>query len=300
MTTISNVNTKDVTFTPVDNAIYILKATDGGCATEDTVNVNVNWKPVINAGANTAICLNDSILLKGNLTHFNSTKIDLAWTPTDSLTSPTSIQTWVHPTQTTWYTITATTTKADYGCDFSETSKVKVVVQPVIKAFAGNDTIAVKGVPHRLHGTGGVNYTWTSPSAVNITSPFNQNAFVTLSNDANFYVKVSDAVGCTGYDSIFVKVYEGPTYYVPNAFTPNGDGVNDIFRAIPVGMANTTYFRVYNRYGNLMFETTQWLKGWDGTFSGKPQPNGVYVWTVIGTDRDYKKVEMKGTVNLIR
>jgi gliding motility-associated-like protein len=298
--TIDIKNAKDITVNPVDNAQYILKATNGGCSTEDTVNVFVRWKPSIDAGANKAICLNDSILIKGNLTHFNSTKIDFAWTPTDSLTSPTSLQTMVHPTQSTWYTITATTTKADYGCDFTATSKIKVVVQPVIKAFAGNDTIAVKGVPHQLHGTGGINYTWTSPSGVNIVSPFSQNAFATLNNDANFYLKVTDAIGCTGYDSIFVKVYEGPTYYVPNAFTPNGDGLNDIFRAIPVGISNTVYFRIFNRYGNLIFETTQWLKGWDGTFAGKPQPMGTYVWMVSGTDRNYKKVEMKGTVNLIR
>jgi gliding motility-associated-like protein len=298
--TIDVKNSKDVTVNPVDNAQYILKATNGGCFTEDTVNVFVRWKPIMDAGANKAICLNDSILIKGNLTHFNSNKIDFAWTPTDSLTSPTSLQTMVHPTQSTWYTITATTTKADYGCDFTAISKVKVVVQPVIKAFAGNDTIAVKGVPHQLHGTGGVNYTWTSASGISIVNPFNQNAFATLNNDANFYLKVTDAIGCTGYDSIFVKVYEGPTYYVPTAFTPNGDGLNDIFRAIPVGISNTVYFRVFNRYGNLIFETTQWLKGWDGTFSGKPQPMGTYVWMVSGTDRNYKKVEMKGTVNLIR
>jgi large repetitive protein len=300
ISTISNVNIKDVTFSPVNNAIYILKATIGGCATEDTVNVNVNWKPILDAGPNKAICLKDSILIKGSLTHFNSNKIDYVWAPTDSLTSSTSIQTWVHPIVSTWYKLTATTTLLDYGCDFKVYDSLKVVVQPVIIAFAGNDTIAVKGVPHQLHGTGGLNYTWTSPSGISITSPLNQNAFVTLNNDANFYLKVTDVIGCAGYDSIFVKVYEGPTYYVPNAFTPNGDGLNDIFRVIPVGISNTVYFRVFNRFGNLVFETNQWLKGWDGTFFGKPQPNGAYVWMVSGTNKYNKKVEMKGTVNLIR
>jgi len=92
----------------------------------------------------------------------------------------------------------------------------------------------------------------------------------------------------------------GPAYYVPNAFTPNGDGQNDIFRAIPVGFSNTTYFRVFNRLGVLMFETNQYLKGWDGTYNGKPQSAGVYVWTVAGTDKDFKRVELKGTVILLR
>ncbi len=291
---------KDVTVNPVDNAQYILKATNGGCSTEDTVNVFVRWKPILDAGPNKAICLNDRYLLVANLTHFNSNKIDFAWSPTDSLATTNTLQTIANPIISTWYKITATTTKVDYGCDFVVSDSMKLVVQPIIKAFAGNDTIAVKGVSHQLTGTGGLNYTWSTPSGATITNPFAQKAFAILNNDANFYLKVTDAVGCTGYDSIFVKVYDGPTYYVPNAFTPNGDGMNDIFRAIPVGMSNTTYFRVFNRYGNLMFETTQWLKGWDGTFSGKPQPTGTYVWMVSGTDKNYKKVEMKGTVNLIR
>jgi gliding motility-associated-like protein len=155
-------------------------------------------------------------------------------------------------------------------------------------------------VPHQLQGAGAVNYNWFSPMGITITNPMSANAFVTLNGDANIYLKATDAIGCEGRDSIFIKVYNGPNYYVPNSFSPNGDGLNDIFRAIPVGMSNTVYFRVFNRLGQLVFETNQWLKGWDGTFKGKPQPTGTYVWMVGGTDKYYKKVEMKGMVNLLR
>ena len=65
-------------------------------------------------------------------------------------------------------------------------------------------------------------------------------------------------------------------------------------------MSNTVYFRIFNRLGELMFETNQYLKGWDGTYKGKQQPNGVYVWMVGGTDRDNKKLSMQGTVMLIK
>ncbi len=74
----------------------------------------------------------------------------------------------------------------------------------MIKAFAGNDTIAAAGKPHRLHGTGGLNYSWVSPSGAVITNPVSQNAFVTLNNDANFYLRVTDAVGCEGRDTILI------------------------------------------------------------------------------------------------
>jgi gliding motility-associated-like protein len=299
LSTIQNRFIKNAVVNPVDTATYILKATLGGCIKEDTVIVNVLWKPLLDAGPNNAICFNDSALLVGVVTHNSLPITTYSWTPNDSLRTPTQLQTWANPSKTTLYKLTIATTVANYGCAFTISDSVKVTVQPIVQAFAGNDTIAVKGVPHRLNASGGTNYLWSSPTAI-LNNPFSQNTTAILNNDANFYVEVRDAVGCIGYDSVFVKVYNGPTYYVPNTFTPNGDGINDIFRAIPVGMANTTYFRVFNRLGELVFETNKWLKGWDGTFKGKPQPNGTYVWIVAGTDRDYKKVEMKGTVNLVR
>jgi gliding motility-associated-like protein len=87
---------------------------------------------------------------------------------------------------------------------------------------------------------------------------------------------------------------------VPNAFSPNGDLKNDIFRPIPVGVVTTEYFRVFNRYGQVMFETNQYLKGWDGTYKGVQQPVGNYVWVVKGKARSGKVIEMKGNVVLVR
>jgi gliding motility-associated-like protein len=299
LSTIDDKFIKDATVNPVDTAVYILKAVLAGCTKEDTININVIWKPKIDAGLTKAICLDSATLLKGIVTHQSSDSITYLWSPIDSLATPDALQTLAYPTKTTLYTISFQA-KPIYGCDFKGSNTVKLLVQKVDKAFAGNDTIAVKGVPHVLIGSGGLNYTWSSPTGININNRFAQNALVTLNDDAQFYLKVTNAIGCEGRDTIFIKVYNGPAYYVPNSFTPNGDGLNDIFRAIPVGMSNTVYFRVFNRNGQLMFETNQFLKGWDGTFNGKPQPNGTYVWMVAGTNRDYKKVEMKGTVNLIR
>jgi gliding motility-associated-like protein len=290
---------KDATVNPVDTAEYILKATIGGCSKTDTVKINVLWKPKINAGLAKSICLDSSILLKGIITRASNDSINYSWTPTDSLATPTLLQTVAYPTSTTLYTL-AFQTKPTYGCDFSGASSVKLFVQKIDKAFAGKDTIAAKGLPHQLRGSGGINYSWFSPTGISFTNSFTQNTFVTLNNDAQFYLKVTNAIGCEGRDTIFIKVYDGPNYYIPNSFTPNGDGLNDIFRAVPAGIAYTTYFRIFDRFGQLMFETNQWLKGWDGTFKGKPQPIGTYVWMIAGTDKYNKKIEMKGTVNLMR
>jgi gliding motility-associated-like protein len=97
-----------------------------------------------------------------------------------------------------------------------------------------------------------------------------------------------------------VKVYKGATYYIPNAFTPNGDGINDIFKAVAPGIKQTDYFKIYNRWGKLMFESKNTKIGWDGKYSGMPQPAAVYVWMIKGTDVTGKLIQLKGIVTLIR
>ena len=300
--TIDSLTILNATVKPFNDSKYVLQAKIGGCIKEDTVQVTVRTKPLVTAAAfPTAICISDSALLTGVITRITLPGIisSYKWTPLLGIRTDTALQTYAYPVVTTLYTLTATTTIADYGCDFTSTGTVKVIVQPIVKVFAGKDTIAVKAAAHQLQGSGASFYEWSSPTAT-VSNPSAKNPFTTLFNDAVFYLKGTDAIGCIGLDTVFVKVLNGPAYYVPNAFTPNGDGQNDIFRAISVGFANTTYFRVFNRNGLLVFETNQYLKGWDGTYNGKPQPNGIYVWTVAGTDKDFKRVELKGTVNLLR
>ena len=113
-------------------------------------------------------------------------------------------------------------------------------------------------------------------------------------------METKDIGGCKGFDTVFVKVYKGPEYYLPNSFTPNNDGVNDIFRPIPVGIVSTEYFKIYNRNGLLLFQTNIWLKGWDGKYNGMSQPIGTYVWLIKGVDKRGNVIEKKGTVVLIR
>jgi gliding motility-associated-like protein len=171
-------------------------------------------------------------------------------------------------------------------------------MRPKVPAFAGNDTNAIYGVPHQMRGSGGQLYTWSPSTPLN--NPFAAKPVATLYNDTYFTLVVTDDIGCVNTDDVFIKVYKGPTYYIPNAFTPNGDGDNDVFRAVPVGISLTNFFNVYNRFGQMVFQTNQWLKGWDGTINGKKAAAGTYVWVIKGMDRYGKVVEMKGTVILIR
>ncbi len=280
--------------TPNDTTTYYLLAKWGACQRLDSVTIRVKHKPIPFAGLDTIICYKSFAILNGIARNLSGT-VNYAWSPATNVIPPNFPLAIAKPDTTQQYILTVTD---NYGCNFSVSDSMLVVMEPPVPAYAGNDTIAILGVSHQLSASGGASYLW-SPSA-NLDNPFSQNPLATLFTDTYFKVKVTDFIGCIGYDEVIVKVYTGPTYYVPNAFSPNGDGQNEIFRAIPVGISQTDYFIVYNRLGETMFQTSQWLKGWDGKYKGKEAQPGTYVWIIKGKDKYGKIVEMKGTVMLVR
>jgi gliding motility-associated-like protein len=110
-----------------------------------------------------------------------------------------------------------------------------------------------------------------------------------------------DSLGCTDTARQVVDVLKTCFIAVPGAFTPNGDGVNDYLYPLNALKAVDLQFKVYNRWGQLVFETTDWLKRWDGTIGGQRAPAGAYVWTLSYTDGETgKRIVQKGTSLLIR
>jgi gliding motility-associated-like protein len=95
-------------------------------------------------------------------------------------------------------------------------------------------------------------------------------------------------------------LFSSVNIYVPKAFSPNNDGVNDVLKPILVGIADFHYFTVYNRWGNMIFTTTDPNQGWDGTFKGVPQPVETYLWIAEGVTADGRKIVAKGMTSLVR
>jgi gliding motility-associated-like protein len=286
-------NIKNPVASPSDTIHYFLTAKWGLCKRSDDIWVKILHKPIVSAGKDTTICNKTTAFLSGIATNLSG-GVNYAWTPAAKVT-PANLPTAIaQPDSTQLYTLTVTD---NYGCNFSVSDDILVTMRPPVPAFAGNDTNAVYGIPHQLYGSGGKNYYWTPTTPLN--NPFAKNPLATLSADTRFTLLVTDDIGCSNTDDVFIKVYKGPTYYLPNAFTPNGDGLNDIFKPVPVGISLTQYFSIYNRNGELVFQTNQWLKGWDGTIKGKKASAGAYIWMIKGIDRDGKIVEMKGTVLLM-
>ena len=95
-------------------------------------------------------------------------------------------------------------------------------------------------------------------------------------------------------------MFKGPAFYIPSAFTPNGDGRNDVFHFVAIGMTQIHFFRVYSRFGQLVYDSSDPHQGWDGSVNGKQQATGTYVWMIEGKDYMGNLVARKGTVTLIR
>lgn len=279
------------TAAPAVTTSYILKATLGLCTAYDTVVVNVNPAPVADAGPDGNICYGQTYTLQGN------GGVTYSWSPnTDFVGSATDVDPVVAPTHTTQYSLMVTDAK---GCRSLTPGSVTVNVTPPIQVQISRDTAVALGDVFQLHASSAAtDYLWNP--GYGLDDPTKANPMVTVTGDITYTVTASTSAGCKGSASVTLKVYQGPEIYLPTAFTPNGDGKNDILKPFPIGIKQITYFRVFNRWGQQVFATSEFNKGWDGKISGKDQPAGTYVWVVEGITKDNRKITQHGTTVLIR
>lgn len=275
--------------TPTGTTTYRLVASIGKCNTTDNVTLKTVPYPFVNAGKDTIVCFDDTAQLNASITASKFT-----WTPFNSLSNSTVLNPLAFPNRTTTYTLMAFDT---LGCPKPGIDQVKVTVRSKIDADAGNDTAIVVGQPLQLNGTGAEFYKWSPVTGLN--NPSVSSPIATLNDHVTYTMVTSTVEGCFGVDTVQVKVFKTlPDIFVPNAFAPTGK--NNILRPIPVGISRLEYFRVYNRWGQLVFQTIEPGKGWDGRFSGKLQDGGAYVWMVQGKDYTGKTITKKGTAVLLR
>ena len=287
---LDNPEAKDPHAFPLATTTYSVKASIGKCFTTDNVSIRTVPYPLSSAGNDVFICYLDTAQLEGS-----GNGIRFNWIPAAYLSDPTVLNPKAYPLQTTVYQLLVYDT---LGCPKPGISKITVQVNPPILAFAGHDTAVVIGQPLQLHGSGAPSFLWSPAFALNrndVSDPV-----ANLTENQTYVMKTYTEEGCFAYDTINIKVFTtAPDIFVPNAFTPGGS-TNNIFRPIPVGISRMEYFRVYNRNGMLMFSTSQMGAGWDGTYNGKTQNVGGYVWMVRGVDYTGKVITKKGTMVLVR
>ncbi len=194
------------------------------------------------------------------------------------------------------------TALADDGCTSNDTS-AQILVED-ISVHAGNDTSVQWDKPFSLaptwsgHFEGTPSFAWSPPIGLNSTNV--QYPVAVLEHDQTYYLTVTTDEGCTATSAVKISAFKNFGVIVPTAFTPNGDGLNDILLPRYNGIKQLNRFAIYNRLGGLVFQTSDMKKGWDGAYQNATTNIETLVWMASAVGFDDKVYQSKGTVTLIR
>ncbi|MCW3121676.1 MAG: surface protein [Flavipsychrobacter sp.] len=185
---------------------------------------------------------------------------------------------------------------SQYGC--RDTFTFNVIVNPGAVIYLGDSVVLHPGETHQVNARTNADYFhWFPTGGVSDTNSSDPILNPTIST--RYIVRAETEAGCKVVDSIDVRVDPSTLIDIPNAFSP-GTGTNNILYVLKRGIATMNYFRIYDRWGVKLFETSNIAEGWDGTFNGKPQPFAVYVYEVEATTNTGKRFRKAGNVTLLR
>jgi gliding motility-associated-like protein len=184
---------------------------------------------------------------------------------------------------------------------------VNILVHPKPDVSAGDDQTVATGSVVQLQATGGtgvVQWDWAPPDYLSCTHCADPAS--TPRKSMIYSVTGTDGFGCADTADVKITlVCSHGNVFIPNTFSPNDDGVNDIFYPRGRGVRNIIYLRVFNRWGQLVFEHANFSlndkpSGWNGTFKGTRLPPGVYIYQASMVCDDEKIFELKGNITLLR
>jgi gliding motility-associated-like protein len=263
--------------------------------------VHVIAPPVPNAGPDAVICFDNTARLNG------SGGVFYQWSPPTYLSNAVVANpSIISPPQgrLTYFLKVINTS----GCKSIMSDTVVITILPPVKVFAGNDTSIAVNQPLQLYAvdvnnSGFINYLWSPSSGLNNSSIKNPVALFNNTignNDITYKLTARTINGCQATGNINIKVFVQTDIYVPNAFTPNKDGLNDVLRPILVGIKELKYFAVYNRYGQQVYITSVQGKGWNGMVNGEMQNTGAFAWTAEAVDYKGNVIKKNGMAVLIK
>lgn len=266
---------------------YFVMATLNGCSQKDSLVVSVKPKPNANAGADVGICEGNSVTLNasgGNI---------FSWQPSTGLSATNISNPVASPVDSTAYIVTVTDSISN--CSANDTVLVNVFQKPT--ASAGADKTIIEGDKAILNGSatgGGINYYWTPDVFMNNANSLQP--VVSPPRDTTYTLHVESTAGCgIATDDVFVKVFK--KVIVPNAFSPNKDGINDTWQLLAIDAYPDAEINVFNRYGQVVFTSHGYNKPWDGTYNNKLLPVGTYYYVI---NLKFGLPKLKGWVAILR
>jgi len=274
---------------PADTIAYVLYAIDANnCEKRDTIQVNVI--PTVNAMAMSpldSICEGDIVQL------FASGGMEYRWLPSNDLDDGNISNPLASPSEDTEFLVEI----SNPPC-FVDTVYIDLKVNPLPFVEAGEDVTLNVGETTQFSGMGEETYSWTPAlylDSASIYNPIAQPLYTT------FYTLTTQSdKGCIASDSLKVTVTNIFDVIMPNAFSPNGDGLHDNIGIKALGIESLTDFSIFNRWGQKVFQTSNLTDRWDGTFKGIPQELGVYIYYVRANKYIGGIFEHQGHITLIR
>jgi gliding motility-associated-like protein len=190
---------------------------------------------------------------------------------------------------------------ASNACGIDTTVKnnyINVFDYPVL--VVGNDTTINIGEQAEVFASGGTNYSWTPNLNGSITCPSCSITIVQPTVTTQYIVVSSNSIYCKVQDTVTVVVdVNCGDFFIPNVFSPNGDGLNDVIN-VHGRCISTFNLQIFNRWGEKVFETSSTSESWDGTFRGQKMDTGVFVYKADGVSIDGQSFNLKGNITLIR
>lgn len=295
----------EITVAPEQSATYYLKVKMKGCELIKPFIVTISYIETVDP-LPVVVCFEDTGSITVEAICHNCTHLYYTWADHPSIISDLDeayIRILPEDNQSYYVTITN-----EFGCEAKDTvdvTKQKNTFPRDVEAWCGNCNI-IQGDTCFLFSTtfddGLYTYQWTPASSV--VSPNASESPAVPGSTTVYEVKVTDIYGCSKSDTVLILVqntYCGEPYiFVPNAFTPNGDHLNDILYVRGERVIKSFVFRVYNRWGEMVFESRDLNSGWDGTYKGQEAPPGVYDYYLEAVCDQEKNFVKKGNVTLIR
>ena len=252
----------------INSGKYYVQVSDNGCSKTDSTVVSINPVPAA------TVLFSDTTICEGrSVQFFSSGGSSYQWIPTAGLSSSTIANPVASPADTTNYMVIVSN---QFSC--KDTAYVNVNSIEAPKANAGPDKVIIAGHPVQIKATvtgQGINYAW-SP-ALYIDDINSLTPMLNPPADQRYILNAGSSCGITA-DTMFVYVYKG--LYIPNAFTPNGDGLNDTWNIPALNAFPEHELYLYNRYGQVIYQTKNNFIPWDGTFKSLPVNAGTYTYMI--------------------
>jgi gliding motility-associated-like protein len=289
-----------ISVNPTESTTYYVTISNGWslCDIMDSVQVHF-LDDAVELMGDTSICFGSETVIYADV-YSTSNQLNYEWTPGNQIIAANDSIAIINPNQSQYFTLTTSIN----GCSYSDSVFVQVdYINPDSVYAIANPEFVTEGGTATLQAfpdSIGYSYNWIPEFIVD--NPTSQTTTATISENQEFLVQVNKGA-CTSIAKVVVNAYElicGDVYvFVPNAFTPNGDGNNDVVYVRGQNIEEMT-FMIFDRWGELVFESTDQNNGWNGTYKGKPSDPDVFVYHLKVKCIDGQENLIKGNITLLR